>query len=53
MKKLRSEATQSLLEKKLISEEQFLQIQAYRSLNIFSLHNELRGLLYLSVLLFT
>ena len=53
MKKLQSEATQSLLEKKLISEEQFLQIQAYRSLNIFSLHNELRGLLYLSVLLFT
>lgn len=53
MKKLESEATQSLLEKNLISEEQFLQIQAYRSLNIFSLHNELRFLLYLSVLLFT
>ena len=53
MKKLESEAIQTLLEKNLISEEQFQQIQAYRSLNLFSLHNELRFLLYLSVLLFT
>jgi hypothetical protein len=53
MKKMNEQATQSLLDKNLISEEQFRQIQAYRSLNIFSLHNELRFLLYLSVLLFT
>ncbi len=53
MKKLQSEATQTLLEKNLISEEQFQHIQDYRNLNIFSLHNELRFLLYLSVLLFT
>lgn len=53
MKKMNEPATQSLLEKNLISEEQFMQIETYRSLNIFSLHNELRGLLYLSVLLFT
>lgn len=53
MKQMNGQATQSLLEKNLISEEQFKQIQTYRSLNIFSLHNELRFLLYLSVLLFT
>jgi len=53
MKKFELQATQTLLEKELISEEQFQQIQAYRNLNIFSLHNELRYLLYLSVLLFT
>lgn len=50
---MNEQATQSLLEKNLISEEQFTQIQTYSSLNIFSLHNELRFLLYLSVLLFT
>lgn len=53
MKQMNEQATQSLLEKNLVSEEQFSQIQTYRSLNIFSLHNELRFLLYLSVLLFT
>ncbi|TDD77043.1 DUF2157 domain-containing protein [Flavobacterium caseinilyticum] len=53
MKKFESEATQTLLARNLISKEQYLQIQAYRSLNIFSLRNELRFLLYLSVLLFT
>jgi hypothetical protein len=53
MKKFESEATQTLLEKNLLSEEQFQQIKAYRNLNLFSLHNELRFLLYLSVLLFT
>jgi hypothetical protein len=45
--------TQTLFEKNLISEEEFSQIKAYRKLGIFSLHNELRGLLYLSVTLFT
>jgi hypothetical protein len=46
-------ATQTLFEKNLISETEFSQIKAYRKLGIFSLHNELRTLLYLSVTLFT
>jgi hypothetical protein len=46
-------ATQTLFEKNLISETEFSQINAYRKLDIFSLHNELRALLYLSVTLFT
>lgn len=46
-------ATQTLFEKNLISETEFSQINAYRKLGIFSLHNELRALLYLSVTLFT
>lgn len=50
---MNKQATQILLEKNLISQEQFTQIQTYRSLNIFSLHNELKLMLYLSVLLFT
>jgi Predicted membrane protein (DUF2157) len=53
MKKWKELATISLFEKNYISEEQFVQIKAYRGLNIFSLHNELRFLLYLSVTLFT
>ena len=53
MKKWKELATISLFEKNYISEEQFVQIKAYRGLNIFSLHNELRLLLYLSVTLFT
>lgn len=53
MKKWKELATISLFEKKYISEEQFAQINAYRGLNIFSLYNELRFLLYLSVTLFT
>ncbi len=44
---------QTLLDKNLISETEFSQVSAYRKLGIFSLHNELRGLLYLSVTLFT
>ena len=46
-------ATKELFDKNLISEEQFSAIKAYRSLGIFSLHNELLFLIYLSVLLFT
>lgn len=46
-------AVHELLEKNLISQKQKLQITNYRSLNIFSLHNELRFLIYLSVVLFT
>ncbi|MES2573546.1 MAG: DUF2157 domain-containing protein [Bacteroidota bacterium] len=53
MKKMNEQATQTLLEKNLISEEQFSEIQTYRSLNLFSVHNELKFLLYLSILLFT
>jgi Predicted membrane protein (DUF2157) len=53
MKKLEEASTQALFEKNVISETQFNQIKAYRSLNIFSLHNELRFLLYLSITLFT
>jgi hypothetical protein len=47
------QATQKLFENNLITEEQFVQVKAYRSLGIFSLHNELKLFLYLSVLLFT
>lgn len=46
-------ATQTLFDRNLISETEFSQINAYRKLGIFSLHNELRALLYLSVTLFT
>lgn len=53
MKKMNEQATQLLFEKNLISEEQLTQIHTYRSLKIFSLHNELKLMLYLSVLLFT
>ncbi|MEZ7505066.1 DUF2157 domain-containing protein [Flavobacterium sp. Arc2] len=46
-------ATQGLFEKKLISDTQFKQVKAYRSLEIFSLNAELKLFLYLSVLSFT
>ena len=46
-------ALADLVAKNLISEQQNLEIQKYKSLKIFSLHNELRFLLYLSILLFT
>jgi len=42
-----------LLDEDVISEKEFAEVKAYRSLAIFSLHNELQFLLYLSVLLFT
>jgi len=53
MKNLSEEATKTLLKKNLITQEQFSQITWYRNLDFFSLHNELKFLLYLSVLLFT
>jgi hypothetical protein len=53
MVKFENEATKSLLDKNLITENQFNEIAAYRSLNIFSLNAELKLFLYLSVLLFT
>ncbi len=46
-------AVQELYEQKRISEAQFASIKAYRSLGIFSLHNELLLLVYVSILLFT
>ena len=42
-----------LLEENCITEKEFSEVKAYRSLGIFSLHNELQFLLYASVLLFT
>ncbi|OOG77329.1 DUF2157 domain-containing protein [Flavobacterium sp. A45] len=53
MANLEEQATQKLFDKNHITEEQFESIQAYRSLNIFSIHNELKFLLYLSMLMFT
>lgn len=47
------EAAKKLAEKGAITKQQLKQVEAYRKLNIFSLHNELRALLYLSVTLFT
>ena len=46
-------AAAELFRNNLISDNQLKEIKEYRLLNIFSLHNELRFLLYLSVLLFT
>lgn len=46
-------ATQTLFEQNQITAEQLEEIHAYRNLNIFSIHNELKLLLYLSILMFT
>ena len=53
MRKFEEEATKSLLERNLITENQYQKITSYRDLNIFSLNAELKFFLYLSVLLFT
>lgn len=53
MKKFEEQSTLNLFEKGLITENQFEEVKAYRSLNIFSLNAELKLFLYLSVLLFT
>jgi len=53
MNKFDDQATKSLLDKNLITENQYQEITAYRNLNIFSLNAELKFFLYLSVLLFT
>lgn len=47
------ELIEKLREQDMISDEQLGEVKAYRALGIFSLHNELLFLLYLSVLLFT
>jgi hypothetical protein len=46
-------AAERLLDANIIPGEQLAEVKAYRSLGIFSLHNELQFLLYASVLLFT
>jgi len=53
MEKSKVQITQQLLGEKLITEKEFIDVKAYESLKIFSLHNELLFLLYLAVLLFT
>lgn len=53
MSKFSAETTQNLFEKNFITQEQLEQVKEYRSLGIFSLHAELKMLLYLSVLAFT
>ncbi|KUJ60925.1 hypothetical protein AR687_16100 [Flavobacteriaceae bacterium CRH] len=53
MNKFDVQATKALLEKNLITENQYQEISSYRNLNIFSLNAELKLFLYLSVLLFT
>lgn len=53
MEKEPNQFTEELLERKLISDSQMQAIKEYNGLRIFSIHNELRFLLYLSVLLFT
>lgn len=53
MNKFDDQATKSLLDRNLITENQYQEIATYRNLNIFSLNAELKFFLYLSVLLFT
>jgi hypothetical protein len=53
MANFEEQATQTLFDKNHITEEQLETIRAYRGLNLFSVHNELKFLLYLSMLMFT
>lgn len=53
MQKQSTRFTEELVKRKLLSDSQLQSIRNYEALNIFSLHNELRFLLYLGVLLFT
>ena len=53
MVNFKENAVEELLQKNLISQSQNQEIKNYSALNIFSLHNELRFLIYLSVILFT
>lgn len=53
MNPFEEQATQELFEKNLLTDDQFKQVKAYRSLEIFSLNAELKLFLYLSVLSFT
>jgi hypothetical protein len=53
MSKVEDQTTKKLLERNLITENQYQEITSYRNLNIFSLNAELKLFLYLSVLLFS
>jgi len=53
MAKFEEQATQALLAKNHITAEQFESIKGYRQLKLFSVHNELKLLLYISMLMFT
>lgn len=53
MNKFDDQATRTLLDRNLITENQYQEITSYRNLNIFSLNAELKLFLYLSVLMFT
>jgi hypothetical protein len=53
MANFEKQATQTLFDKNHITEEQLEVIKTYRGLNLFSVHNELKFLLYLSMLMFT
>lgn len=48
-----NEFTEELLARELLTDAQMKSIREYDALGIFSLHNELRFLLYLGILLFT
>ena len=52
-KTYKSKIATALLEKGFMTNKQLDAIEEYQNLGIFSLHTELRLLLYLSVLLFT
>ncbi|MFT3794467.1 DUF2157 domain-containing protein [Flavobacterium sp.] len=49
----KEQTAQRLYDENLITDKELADVKAYRSLGIFSLHNELQFLLYASVLLFT
>ncbi|PKB18216.1 DUF2157 domain-containing protein [Flavobacterium sp. 5] len=53
MTNFEDEATQTLFDTNHITKEQLEAVRDYRSLNLFSVHNELKFLLYLSMLMFT
>ncbi|KAF2331411.1 DUF2157 domain-containing protein [Flavobacterium daemonense] len=53
MNKFDAQNTKQLLDKQLITDNQYQEIATYRDLGIFSLNAELKLFLYLSVLLFT
>lgn len=53
MNKFDDQASKALLDRNIITENQYQEITTYRNLNIFSLNAELKLFLYLSVLLFT
>jgi hypothetical protein len=53
MANFEEQSTQTLFDKNHITEEQLEVIKTYRGFNLFSVHNELKFLLYLSMLMFT